>query len=169
MRSALCTSGQSPDRSHSGRSTDQVSTTSWRITYRGILQNGPDPTEWHLSPLIAQRLLSGVGQASTSGPVRLPPKPSTSPLVLSAWSPAGGGFQCTVTTMDGAVPLRLPSHPSPREDSDQNQGVPCSGGHRHNPLLVEETLVPPSRPDAELPTYTNPCVVIRFHTSISVL
>ena len=55
--------------------------------------------------------VSGVGQAS-SGPVRLPPKPPTPPLVLSDRSLAGGGLQRPVPVMDGAVPLHLPSHPS---------------------------------------------------------
>ena len=50
-RLALCTSGQSPDRSNSRRFT-YLASTSWQITSR----NCPDPTEWHLHPLIAQRL-----------------------------------------------------------------------------------------------------------------
>ena len=86
--------------------------------------------------------VAGVGQDS-GGPVRLPPKLPTTPLVLSDWSPTGDGLQYPVTTMDRAVPLCLSSHPSPGEDSDQDQGGSDREAHRHHPLLAKETLVPP--------------------------
>ena len=49
--------------------------------------------------------------------------------------------------MDRPVPLCLPSHSPPREDSDQDHGGLGGAGHHHHPPLAEEILVPPSPPD----------------------
>ena len=75
-----------------------------------------------------------------------------SPLVLSDQSSAGGSLQCHVPVVDWTIPLRLPTHPSSREESDQDQRGSSRGGHRHHPLLAEEILVPPSPDDVRDPS-----------------
>ena len=54
--------------------------------------------------------VSGVGQAS-SGPIRLPPKPPTPPLVMLDRSLAGGGLQCPVPVWTGLYLCPYPPIP----------------------------------------------------------
>ena len=70
---------------------------------------------------------------SPSGPVRISPKPSTPPLVLLDRSSAGGSLQRPVPVVDGTISLCVPTHPSSREDSDQDQKGSSGGGRRHYP------------------------------------
>ena len=110
----------------------------------GRLSVAQSPRPYRVAPQSADSTVSvsDMWQAP-SGSLRLSPKPSAPTLVLSNQSATGGGLQRPVSAMDRAVPLRLSSHPSSREDFDQYQGG-SGGGHHHRPSFAEEILVPPS-------------------------